>query len=175
MAIERDILQAITEDTGKRMTAERTTPQAQMESATAAVIKVKSGDTLSGLAKRHGVTLDSVLSANKNITDPNLIRVGQKVNIPTHSASKGRVYKDWGRKNPRTGRTLGESIRGGVNPHTPPKKMGGGGLAEKKKMGGGGLAEKKKMGGGGSARKKYSGGGFAVKKGKNIIIRGPHN
>ena len=152
------------EDTGRRMTPERSTPQAKHESATTTLVKVKSVDTLSGLAKKHGVTLDSVLNANKNITDPNMIRVGQKVNIPTHSQAQGRVYKDWERTNPKTGRTLGQSVRGGVNPHTPRQKMGGGGLAKKKKMGGGG-----------SVRKKYASGGLVVKKGKNRIIRGPHN
>ena len=168
MAVTRDQLlrpsPPMPEDTGRRMTKESTTPQAAHESATATVIKVRSGDTLSELAQKHGVTLDSVLQANKNIADPNMIRVGQKVNIPTHSQAKGRVYRDWKRKNPQTGVTFGESVREGVNPHTPRKKMGGGGLAKKKKMGGGG-----------SVRKKYASGGLVVKKGKNRIIRGPHN
>lgn len=137
------------------MARNRTSAEApwSMETSTTTAITVRSGDTLSGLAKKHGVTLDSVMRANQNITDPNMIRVGQKLNMPTHRQAKGRVYKDWDRTNPKTGRTLGESVRGGMNPHTPPKKMGGGG----------------------SVRKKYASGGLVVKKGKNRIIRGPHN
>ncbi|RNF39478.1 polysaccharide deacetylase family protein [Planococcus salinus] len=42
---------------------------------------VKSGDTLYSIAKRHGVTV-SVLAAANNITNPNLIRVGQILTIP---------------------------------------------------------------------------------------------
>ncbi|MGP6139632.1 MULTISPECIES: LysM peptidoglycan-binding domain-containing protein [unclassified Jeotgalibaca] len=42
---------------------------------------VKSGDTLSGIAVRYGVTVAQIASAN-NITNTNLIRVGQVLKIP---------------------------------------------------------------------------------------------
>lgn len=42
---------------------------------------VQAGDSLSRIASRHDVTV-AALSAANNITDPNLIRVGQKLVIP---------------------------------------------------------------------------------------------
>lgn len=42
---------------------------------------VKSGDTLSGIAKRFNVTVAELVSAN-GIKNPNLIRVGQVLMIP---------------------------------------------------------------------------------------------
>ena len=45
-------------------------------------ITVRSGDTLSGIAKRHGVSLSSLLRANPQIKNANLIQIGQRVNLP---------------------------------------------------------------------------------------------
>jgi len=44
---------------------------------------VRSGDTLSGIAARHGVSLSALLAANPQITNPNLIYPGQTVHIPS--------------------------------------------------------------------------------------------
>ena len=43
---------------------------------------VRSGDTLSGIAARHGVSLSALTAANPQIRNPNLIHPGQKINIP---------------------------------------------------------------------------------------------
>ena len=43
---------------------------------------VKSGETLSGVAAQRGVSLDSLLAANPQIINPNLIRPGQALNLP---------------------------------------------------------------------------------------------
>lgn len=43
---------------------------------------VKKGDTLTGIAKAYGTTVKKLLQANPGITDPNLIRAGQKIVIP---------------------------------------------------------------------------------------------
>lgn len=44
---------------------------------------VKSGETLSKIAKSHGLTLAKLLDANPALKpNPNLVRVGQKLNIP---------------------------------------------------------------------------------------------
>ncbi len=48
---------------------------------------VKSGDTLSGIAQRHGTTTSALAKAN-NISNPNLIKVGQKLTIPGSSGPK---------------------------------------------------------------------------------------
>lgn len=47
---------------------------------------IASGDTMSGIAKKFGVTMQALLSAN-NLTDPNLVRVGQKVKVPIAPAA----------------------------------------------------------------------------------------
>lgn len=45
-------------------------------------VTVRSGDTLSGIAARNGVTLDALLSANPQINNPDLIHPGQAVHVP---------------------------------------------------------------------------------------------
>lgn len=51
--------------------------------ATTTTYTIRSGDSLSVVAQRHGVTYQALLAANPSITDPNRIFVGQVVNIPT--------------------------------------------------------------------------------------------
>ena len=53
---------------------------------------VKSGDTLSQLAKKNNITLKKLLEANPDIKDPNKIRVGQKIKVP-FGMTKKPVYK----------------------------------------------------------------------------------
>ncbi|MFE7313824.1 peptidoglycan-binding protein [Streptomyces sp. NPDC057555] len=43
---------------------------------------VKPGDTLSGIASAHGVTVATLVKANPTITDPDLIDVGQALDLP---------------------------------------------------------------------------------------------
>jgi len=42
---------------------------------------VRSGDTLSGIASRHGVTLQALLAANPRIIDPGLSSAGERITI----------------------------------------------------------------------------------------------
>jgi LysM repeat protein len=49
--------------------------------------KVNAGDTLSGIAKKSGVTLSELMAANKNIKDPKKIYRNTSVKIP----SKGKL------------------------------------------------------------------------------------
>ncbi|NLC51325.1 MAG: LysM peptidoglycan-binding domain-containing protein [Firmicutes bacterium] len=44
---------------------------------------VTGGETLTSIAQRTGVTVADILAVNPQIEDPNLIRVGQIINIPT--------------------------------------------------------------------------------------------
>ena len=45
-------------------------------------VKVKSGDTLSQIAKSRGMTVKALLDANPGIKNANMIRVGQSIKIP---------------------------------------------------------------------------------------------
>lgn len=50
--------------------------------APSGTVTVQPGDTLSKIAAQQGVSLDDLLSANPQITNPNLIFVGQQINVP---------------------------------------------------------------------------------------------
>ncbi len=52
-----------------------------VEETVAEYYKVKSGDTLSKIAKAYGTTVDAILTLNSSITDKNLIYVGQKIRV----------------------------------------------------------------------------------------------
>jgi len=54
----------------------------------ATTVKVKSGDTMSTLAKKAGVSLKAFIAANPQIKNPNLIRTGQVLNIPGMPGNK---------------------------------------------------------------------------------------
>ena len=51
-------------------------------------VKVKSGDTLSQIAKSKGISLKALLAANPSIKNANKIRVGQSIKIPGAEAGK---------------------------------------------------------------------------------------
>lgn len=48
---------------------------------------VKTGDTLSRIAARNGLTLSQLMQANPQISDPNKINVGQVLNLPNSNAT----------------------------------------------------------------------------------------
>ena len=50
--------------------------------------KVKSGDTVSQIAKRMGVRVQDIIAANPNLADVNKIRIGQSLNIPAPKKGK---------------------------------------------------------------------------------------
>ena len=47
--------------------------------------KVKSGDTMSAIARRSGVSLSALERANPNVRNANIIQVGESLNIPGKS------------------------------------------------------------------------------------------
>jgi len=56
--------------------------------------KIKSGDTLSQIAKKNGMTLKSLLGANPGIKNANKISVGQSIKIPSTSMQAGSKSKN---------------------------------------------------------------------------------
>lgn len=65
--------------------------------------KIKSGDTLSQIAKSKGFTLKQLKAANPNITDMNKIRAGATLKLPYAASKVGSVK--------RTGATVGGSTK----------------------------------------------------------------
>ena len=52
---------------------------------------VAKGDTLTKIAADSGTTVGNLVKANPTITDPNLIKVGQKIKIPKASAAQNTL------------------------------------------------------------------------------------
>ena len=52
---------------------------------TAEVYIIKSGDTLSKIATSFDLTLDELLAANPQITDPDKIAIGDEITIPARA------------------------------------------------------------------------------------------
>ncbi|GHE26478.1 LysM peptidoglycan-binding domain-containing protein [Vulcaniibacterium thermophilum] len=73
-------------------TPPRPEPPASPPPGRASTYTVRSGDTLSGIAERHGVSLDALLRANPQIRNPNLIHSGQSVHIPGGGAERASSY-----------------------------------------------------------------------------------
>lgn len=85
------------------------TPTAPRPTSSGGSYTVRAGDTLSGIASRHGVTLSALEAANPQIGNPNRISVGQVIHLPggssttpvqggsgsakgTHAADKAKQY-----------------------------------------------------------------------------------
>lgn len=54
---------------------------------------VKKGETLSSISKRYDVNIDDILEANKNIKDPNQVKVDQKIKIPREKSPSYQAVK----------------------------------------------------------------------------------
>lgn len=65
--------------------------------------KIKNGNTLSGIAKKFGTTVDELVKIN-NIKNPNLIMIGEIIKIPTNSQPK----KNYTYHTVKSGDTLSE-------------------------------------------------------------------
>src|SRR5687768_11269949 len=57
------------------------------EMARPATYTVQSGDNLGGIARRFDTTVPKIMEINPEITDPNLIRVGQVIRLPQSAPS----------------------------------------------------------------------------------------
>jgi surface antigen len=67
----------------------------QLNASADQTVSVKSGDTLYNIASQTGSTVDDIVSAN-NLTNPNLIFVGQNLTIPTSDAASQAPASDAG-------------------------------------------------------------------------------
>ena len=103
----------------KKMTYE---PKKHVVPSKSKSYSVKGGDSLSMIAKRQGTTLKALLAANPSITDPNKIRVGQKIKMSAPVKGRKSVYQG-----------LSKSRMAGM---AMPKKRATGGKVMKKQVGG---------------------------------------
>ena len=53
------------------------------------VYVVQQGDTLWKIAQRFGVSLDSLIAANPQLSNPNMLAVGQQINVPAGGVAVG--------------------------------------------------------------------------------------
>lgn len=70
--------------------------------------QIQSGDTLGGIASRYGTSVQSLMSQNPSITNPNLIRAGASLNIGPMGAP------------PKAQQTVSGDQMAGVNPYNVP-------------------------------------------------------
>ena len=75
--------------------------------------KIKSGDTLSQIAKSKGFTIKQLEAANPRIKDPNKIRAGATLQLPYSATGLMSRKKDVGtsRRGPYAGKTTAEMAR----------------------------------------------------------------
>ena len=86
--------------------------------------KIKSGDTLSQIAKSKGFTLKQLMAANPRITDANKIRAGATLKLPYAASKVGSKTK--------TGATVGGSTKQSPYKGMTRKEMAG--IAKKPKV-----------------------------------------
>ena len=79
--------------------------------------RIKSGDTLSGIAARYHTTVGALAKANK-IANPNLIIAGKSLAIPGHAGKSTFEPAKGGGKKPSTGGTSGGGSTGGATTAT---------------------------------------------------------
>ena len=53
------------------------------------VYTIRSGDTLSKLSSKYGISLKELMAINTQIDDANMIYAGQSINIPSSNGSAG--------------------------------------------------------------------------------------
>lgn len=88
--------------------------------------KIKSGDTLSQIAKSKGFTIKQLEAANPRIKDPNKIRAGATLQLPYSATGLMSRKKDVGtsRRGPYAGKTKTEMARmAGKTPKKTPTKV----------------------------------------------------
>ena len=124
-------------------------------------VKVKSGDTLSQIAKSKGLTLSSLMAANPGIKNANEIRVGQSIKMPTGGAKK-RAQETAKKKGVYGGtskpvmsaldRDTAAKRKNRNKKKNPPMVLKKGGAMKKKGYAKGGMMKKKGMSKGGVMR-----------------------
>jgi LysM repeat protein len=97
-ALERRADALRTEIAGEDTTPKKTT--VDQTDTTTTGYSVKTGDTIGAIAQRHGVSAQQLLDANPQITNADLIRVGERLKLPARTGAS--VWADYQGCAPRT-------------------------------------------------------------------------
>lgn len=92
---------------------------AQKKAATGS-IKVKSGDTLSQIAKKYSTSVRQLMAANPGIKNANQIRVGQTIKLPKEVITGSSVGKT---NNPFQGQSSKEITSGNSKRETATQRL----------------------------------------------------
>lgn len=66
---------------------------AEAEAAPASQYAVQAGDTMSSIARQYGIPVNELIALNPNISDPNVIGIGDAINVP-QQAMPPRISQD---------------------------------------------------------------------------------
>lgn len=83
--------QSVTHKQTNSQSSQSSTANASRQATSVATYTVKSGDTLSGIAAKFGTSYKTLAAIN-NISNPNLIYVGQVLNLNSRATSTARSY-----------------------------------------------------------------------------------
>lgn len=95
----------------KRATAKKAAKKPAAKPAASGDITVKSGDTLSQIAKKYNTSVRQLMAANPGIKNANQIRVGQKIKLPNEVKSGSSIGRT---NNPYQGQSSKEITSGNV-------------------------------------------------------------
>ena len=101
-----------------RKAAKKSAPAAPNK--TAGSITIKSGDTLSQIAKKYSTSVRQLMAANPGIKNANQIRVGQKISLPKEVSSGSSVGKT---NNPYQGQSSKEITSGNAKRESATQRL----------------------------------------------------
>lgn len=111
----------VAKDNAAKSAPEKAAPQkAAPKKAATGSIKVKSGDTLSQIAKKYSTSVRQLMAANPGIKNANQIRVGQTIKLPKEVITGSSVGKT---NNPFQGQSSKEITSGNSKRETATQRL----------------------------------------------------
>lgn len=104
----------------RRAAAKATAKKAAPKKAAPSSIKVKSGDTLSQIAKKYSTSVRQLMAANPGIKNANQIRVGQTIKLPKEVITGSSTGKT---NNPYQGQSSKEITSGKSKRETATQRL----------------------------------------------------
>ena len=103
-----------------RRAAKKSAPAKAAPKQTSGSITIKSGDTLSQIAKKYSTSVRQLMAANPGIKNANQIRVGQKISLPKEVKSGSSVGKT---NNPYQGQSSKEITSGNAKRESATQRL----------------------------------------------------